>query len=94
MKLTLDLNKWRCGGDNGPYKWGDGETCLLNDNNKMCCLGQFGLQCGLRRREIYRKTTFDCVIIPERKVSEALNLFAEKSADFPEEFMDSNYLTN
>ncbi len=39
-ELILDYSTWRCG-DHGDYKLGMGETYLLNEENFMCCLGQF-----------------------------------------------------
>jgi len=44
-ELILDYKKWRCGGDNdGINALGLGDTCLLNDEGFMCCLGQFSKQ--------------------------------------------------
>lgn len=42
MKLYLDLKKWVCGG--GKTKFGNGSSQLLNNENYMCCLGQFSCQ--------------------------------------------------
>lgn len=42
-KLILDYSKWRSG-FNGKNKVGEGDTCLLNDEGFMCCLGQFSPQ--------------------------------------------------
>jgi hypothetical protein len=41
--LILDYEQWRCGG-NSINQLGEGETCLLNKEGFMCCLGQFSLQ--------------------------------------------------
>lgn len=45
-KLILDYSKWRCGGE-GVYSIGHGDTQLLNAEGFLCCLGQFGQQCGI-----------------------------------------------
>lgn len=42
-KLILDYSTWRCGG-NDLNKLGIGDTCLINKEGFMCCLGQFSLQ--------------------------------------------------
>ncbi len=55
-KLTLDYNKWICGGPlcNSPLSnkrkencLGSGYTRLLNMQGYMCCLGQFLSQCNI-----------------------------------------------
>ena len=43
QEYTLDVSKWRSGG-HGEYKLGEGETCMLNSEGYMCCLGQFATQ--------------------------------------------------
>jgi hypothetical protein len=49
-EYTLDIAKWRCGGDvwnvckNSRYSTGEGETSLRNNEGYMCCLGQFAYQ--------------------------------------------------
>jgi hypothetical protein len=48
--FILDVAKWKSG--YREYEWGEGETSLLNSQNYMCCLGQFGLQCNLKRKDI------------------------------------------
>ena len=56
--LILDVKKWRCGGESNVkenYK-GIGDTCLLNQKGKMCCLGQFAPQLN---PEIKRKDLLD-----------------------------------
>lgn len=53
--LTLDLKKWRCGGDygvKGESSLGRGETELLNKQGCMCCLGQFAEQAGINRKDL------------------------------------------
>lgn len=51
-KLILDYSKWRCGGDNGQNKLGDGTVALLNKEGFMCCLGQWHLQLGATMEEL------------------------------------------
>lgn len=43
---TLDVAKWRCGGD-GPNRLGEGKTRMLNNEGFSCCLGQFAKQVGV-----------------------------------------------
>lgn len=50
-KLILDYSKWRCGED-GNYSLGEGDTKLLNAKGFMCCLGQWGLQCGIPEEDM------------------------------------------
>lgn len=38
-KVTIDHAKWRCGGDDGEFSNGKGQTKLLNCEGYMCCLG-------------------------------------------------------
>jgi hypothetical protein len=42
-KLILDYSKWRCG-DDGKYAIGKGNTCMLNSEGFMCCLGLISKQ--------------------------------------------------
>lgn len=44
--LTLDLAKWRCGGNTSEptNRMGEGRTMLCNGEGYMCCLGQFAPQ--------------------------------------------------
>ena len=57
-KLILDESKWRCGGDSPNPKNRRGkigtETQLLNEQGRMCCLGQFSLQLNkkLKKKDI------------------------------------------
>jgi len=53
-KLILDYSKWRCGMDGG-NSLGYGETALLNNKGFMCCLGQFGKQCGVPDNELFER---------------------------------------
>lgn len=46
--LTLDLSKWRSGGNRLTlYRTGEGATQMKNELGYMCCLGQFASQCGV-----------------------------------------------
>lgn len=38
-KVKIDRAKWRCGGDDGEFINGKGQTKLLNGKGYMCCLG-------------------------------------------------------
>lgn len=63
MKLTLDLESWRCGGNailssKKLYNWlGYGPTKMLNSAGYSCCLGQFCKQLGAVDEELLEKTT-------------------------------------
>lgn len=47
MKLVIDRKFWQNGSIN------EGETLLLNsDTGRMCCLGFYGIACGISRAEI------------------------------------------
>lgn len=48
-KITIDRSKWRRGGDNQKDA---GETCLLNNEGFMCCLGFISLAEGFAEDEI------------------------------------------
>jgi len=50
-KLILDYSKWICGAG-GAHALGSGAVALLNEDGFMCCLGQWGLQCGAKKEEI------------------------------------------
>ena len=52
--FTIDCNTWRCG-DNGDYKFGEGNTALLNDEGFMCCLGQVALQLDVHEADLLGK---------------------------------------
>lgn len=41
---TLDVSKWRCGGESRTNSLGIGPTKMLNQQGYMCCLGQFSGQ--------------------------------------------------
>lgn len=48
MKYTLDVAKWRCGGQSDrTNSLGQGKTSMLNCDGFSCCLGQFALQKGV-----------------------------------------------
>ena len=53
-KLILDYSKWRCG-MYGDDSLGEGDTALLNNAGFMCCLGQFGKQCGIPEDELLNR---------------------------------------
>lgn len=57
-ELVLDYRKWRCGdkGKRGVCQLGDGDTELLNNNGRMCCLGQFCYQVGVARKVLIRES--------------------------------------
>ena len=48
-KITIDRSKWRRGGDTQEDA---GETCLLNNEGFMCCLGFIALAEGFDEDEI------------------------------------------
>lgn len=43
-EYVIDRSKWRCGGKTNDDH---GDTCLLNDQGRMCCLGQVLKQDGV-----------------------------------------------
>lgn len=45
-KFTVQLSKWRCGGNTGAYRLGEGETQLENLEGFACCLGFASKQLG------------------------------------------------
>lgn len=52
--LELDALKWRCGGVRDcDSRLGEGNTCLLNTEEYMCCLGQFSLQAGVSKSDLW-----------------------------------------
>lgn len=56
MDFYIDESKWRAG-DVGEFQIGEGETCLLNDESYMCCLGQICLQLGCSEKDIKNVAT-------------------------------------
>jgi len=54
--LVLDYDQWICGMPQGNNikgnHLGEGKTQLLNDKDKMCCLGQFCEQAGVPRKDL------------------------------------------
>lgn len=63
--LKLDYDVWRCGWVTQEHAKkeglednvvGDGDTMLLNDKGKMCCLGQFCEQSGIDREFLLHRT--------------------------------------
>jgi len=56
-ELVLDYKKWVCGDSTNKTKGtGEGLSKLLNKSNYMCCLGQFSLQTGVKKSDIYDKS--------------------------------------
>jgi hypothetical protein len=51
IKVKIDRSKWRTG-LNGASASGRGDTCLLNDEGFMCCLGFCSLAAGVPESEI------------------------------------------
>lgn len=80
-QLTLDINKWRCGG-----KGEEGVTALRrqydtelrNPAGYMCCLGQFALQLGISEEDI---TNRSCPMNLERKIPILTKKLISKSYD-------------
>jgi hypothetical protein len=48
-EYTLDIAKWRCGGEGGDFGTAMGQcrTRMKNEKGFMCCLGQFAEQAGV-----------------------------------------------
>jgi len=55
-ELTLNYRNWICGAphrnDDKNTCHGVGETSLLNEDNFMCCLGQFSCQAGIDKSHL------------------------------------------
>jgi hypothetical protein len=54
MEFTIYRDSWRRGGSHKTEI--DGKTYLLNDQNKMCCLGQIAFQAGIPLAELMELT--------------------------------------
>lgn len=86
--LYLSLSRWRCGesGIEGTHSMGDGNTCLLNEEGFMCCLGQFEKQLdpNVRIRDEnypnYTKTTHP-LLVAKRWVNSFFSYHAAKIND-------------
>lgn len=51
-KITIELSNWRRGGDlQNQEEWGT--ICLLNEKDKLCCLGFISEQLGVPRNALY-----------------------------------------
>lgn len=85
-KLTLDVEKWRCG-VNGKNKLGEGETLLINDKGFMCCLGQFALQLGEPKVDIEGWGT------PVKAAKDAEKLIPFLTEENEGEFINSDFST-
>lgn len=84
--LKIDYRRWMCGGgkrnnvnDNVVEHVGHGTdtTYLLNQDNFMCCLGQFCLQAGHKRNEIMEIGDPDSVegnSFPNKFCNDAINI--------------------
>lgn len=54
--VIIDVAKWRTGSD-GNNKTGNGDTCLLNSEGFMCCLGFYCEQVGkIERNRLHGRT--------------------------------------
>jgi hypothetical protein len=70
MNLTIDRKKWLRGTNKTSYSY---EPLLLNNNDKMCCLGFYARACGLKKKDILDVTEPCDVDQGKEKLSLLLN---------------------
>jgi len=65
--IKIERSKWRSGGYTGDHPSGEGDTCLLNREGYMCCLGFISKANGLEDEVLLDKISPGTIkhLVPE-----------------------------
>ncbi len=86
-EYTIDRSKWCCGGDRFI---GGGDSALMNDKQRMCCLGQICNQAGIPKKKLLWEGEPDSIISTVKVPSWLLNDDGNRNSQIANKMININ----